>query len=455
MSLRPRQLQAIDDLRAAYRAGKRAPILVASTGFGKTHTSATIIREAVARGRTVWFMAHLREILDATTAKLAAEGIAHSHIMANRQCDPFAPVQVVSVQTAARRLGQFKKPGLLVVDECHLAVANTYRQVIEDCGRPLLLGLTATPVRLDGRGLGEMFDQIVPTCSTGELITEGLLVPIRYFAPSRPDLTGVPTFAGEYAQGALADAMNKPSITGDAIAHYTRLARGKPCVVFCTNLTHARATADQFAAAGYRSMVVHGGSTEDERNGALHGLANGTVDVVVNCQLWVAGVDCPAIGCIVLLAPTKSVTKYLQSVGRGLRTHPGKTELVVLDHAGCVFTHGLPTEARDWSLDGAKKRNRASDDNIEPVRQCERCYFVHAPAPVCPACGHVHPVKVSKLQQREGELAEITEFKRQQRQEVGRARTVEELKAIAEQRGYKMGWVWQQLRIKSARRVNL
>jgi len=452
--LRPRQVQAIEDLREAYRDGKRAPILVAPTGFGKSATASVIIRSAVERGRRVWFLAHLREILDATSAKLTTEGIDHGFIMAGRPADAGAMVQVVMVQTAVRRLGRGERPDLIVLDEAHLALAATYTKVIEDCGNPLLLLLTATPIRLDGRGMREVADVIVPTCSTAELISEGLLAPIRYYAPSQPDLSGVRTIAGDYAGGDLAKAMNRPSITGDAVTHYRKLAHGKPAVVFCTSIAHADDTARAFRAAGYAAVAISGDSKPAERDAALHGLQAGDIDVVVNCALWVAGVDCPAIGCVILLAPTKSLTKYLQSVGRGLRTHPGKDSLVVLDHAGNVQQHGLPTEAREWSLDGAKKRARQADD-VPAVRQCEQCFACYAPQPVCPQCGHVHVEKPRKLNTVDGDLAEITEVKRQARQQVGRARTVEELTKIADERGYARGWIWQQLRIKSSRRVGL
>ena len=449
MSLRPHQAKALDDLRAAYRAGHRAPVLVMATGGGKSHTAADIIRSAVARGRRVWFMAHLREILDTTSAKLTAEGIAHSYIMAGRAYDQAAPVHVVMVQTAVRRIDNLPRPDLIVIDECHLAVANTYRQVVEAVGNPTLLGLTATPARLDGRGLREMFDTLVQSCDTADLQAQGLLVPIRYYAPSRPDLSGIRTVAGEYAQGELADRMNRPSITGDAVAHYARLAHGRPCVVFCTSVRHAEDTADAFRQAGYRATAISGETATDERTGALERLRSGDLDVVVNCQLWVAGVDCPVIGCVILLAPTKSVTKYLQSIGRGLRTAPGKADLVVLDHAGNAFTHGLPTEPREWNLDAAPKKPKLREDEVEPVRQCERCYFVHAPAPVCPSCGHVHPVKERKLKQQAGDLEELREVKREKRQQVGRARTISDLIAIAKERNYAMGWVYQMARIKN------
>jgi DNA repair protein RadD len=449
-NLRHRQQQALADLRAAYQQGFRAPVLCAVTGFGKTHTSAEIIRSAVAKGRRVWFLAHLREILFATSGKLIDEGIEHGFVMAGRPETPDAAVQVVMVQTAVRRLGRYAKPDLIVIDECHLAAADTYSKVIADAGSPLLLGLTATPTRLDGKGLGDVFDTIVPTCSTADLIAEGLLAPIRYYAPSRPDMTGVRTVAGEYVNAEVTERMDRPSITGDAVAHYRKLAHGRPCVVFCASVQHALNVAREFSNAGYTTAVLHGQTVQDERDQILAGLASGAVQVVVNCQLLVAGVDVPAISCIIQLAPTKSLTKYLQSIGRGLRAHDGKNDCIVLDHAGNAFTHGLPTEPREWSLDGAKKRTREALD-VESVRQCEQCFFVHEPAPVCPNCGHQHPVKPRVIKQADGDLEELTEIKREKRKEVGRARTISDLIQIAKERGYAMGWVWQMARIKGIR----
>jgi superfamily II DNA or RNA helicase len=446
MRLRPLQAKAIDDLRAAYRAGYRAPVLVAPTGFGKTATSCVLIRSAVEKRQRVWFLAHLREILAQTSAKLTAEGIGHGWLAAG-QTPAESPVQLCMMQTVVRRLDHLQPPDLVIVDEAHTAVSESYQTILRWAGNAKRLFLTATPERTDGRGLGQVADALVPTCSTQHLIDAGLLAPIRYYAPSRPDLSGVRTVAGDYAQGEVADAMNRPTITGDAVAHYAKLAHGRPCVVFCTNVRHAEDTAEAFRAADYRALAISGESQSEDRDRALRGLADGSLDVVVNCQLWVAGVDCPSIGCVVLLAPTKSVTKYLQSVGRGLRTAPGKTDLIVLDHAGNAYQHGLPTEAREWSLEGVKRRSRAEGD-VESVRQCERCYFVFPPAPVCPSCGHEHQPKQTKIQQCDGELEQLTEVKREKRREVGKARTIGDLIQIAKDRGYAMGWVWQMARVK-------
>jgi DNA repair protein RadD len=441
MALRPRQIKAIEDVRAAYAAGKRAPVLVAATGFGKTHTSAEIIRSAVQRGKTVWFLAHLREILDDTCKRLASVSIDHGKIMAGCAPRPALSVQVVGVQSAARRT-DLPRPDLIIVDECHLAIASTYKKVIEAAGNPLLLGLTGTPERLDRRGLGEMFDAIVPTCSTRDLIEEGLLAPIRYYAPSRPDLGGVAVRAGDYAADELEEAMDRPTLTGDAVSHYKRACPGKRAVVFCTTVRHAEHVAAQFRAAGYRAVAISGKSAAADRKKALTGLRSGEIQVVCNAQLWVAGVDVPEIECVVLLRPTKSLTFYLQSIGRGLRTAPGKKACVVLDHAGCIFEHGPPDMQRKWSLDAKKRRGK----QIAPaVRECPSCFAAHEPAPVCPLCGHVYTThERSGPEQVEGTLdaVDLEAMQRERKREQGKAQTMEQLTELGKQRGYKNPRAW-------------
>ncbi len=450
-SLRPRQIKAINDIRSAYQQGRKAPILCAATGFGKTHTAAQIIRLAVDRGRTVWFLAHLKEILDDTANRIRAEDIAFGEIRAGKAREYHRRVQIVSVQTAVRR-DDLPKPDLVIIDECHLAVATTYKKVLGKAGDPMLLGLTGTPCRLDGRGLGELFDEIIPTCSTQVLIDEGLLAPIKYFAPHRPDLTGLRMQAGDYKQADLDAEMDRSRITGDAIKHYQKHCDGKRAVAFCTSIKHAEHVAKEFKAAGYSSVAVSGASKPAERNAALAGLRNGDFQVVCNAQLWVAGVDVPQIECIVMLRPTKSLTFYLQAIGRGLRTAPGKSHLTVLDHAGCIFEHGPPWVERKWSLTSRQKQEKG----VSPVRQCPVCYCAHAPAPVCPECGYRYPVADrGGPKQDDGELVEIdmrqaaaleqlAKRKEQiaKRAEQGRAKTLEQLIELGKSRNYKYPVAW-------------
>ena len=456
---RPRQAKAIDDLRTAYRRGFKAPILIAPTGFGKSATAICMIHSALEKGNRVWFIAHLKEILNDTSNRLSDAGIEHGWIAAGRDGNHRLPVQVAMVQTLVRRLDRYTPPDLIIVDEAHLAVANTYQQIFEWAGagpkfkRPggsRLLHLTATPIRTDGRGMGEVADIIVETCGTQELIDEGLLAPVRYYAPSEPDLSGVHIVAGDYNQGELAAAMDKPVITGNAVEHYRKLAHGRSAVVFCVNIQHAKNVAEEFKRAGYRAVAVSGDSDPVERDAALQGLREGKLDVVCNCQLYVAGVDCATIGCIIQLAPTQSLVKYLQSIGRGLRTHPDKTDCIILDHSANVKRHGLPTDAREWTL-AASEKKKGSKKSAVPVKTCPQCFATVPSITTDCQCGHHFAPNAREIEEVEGDLVEMTAEAREQlrqqaikqkKQDQGRAQTLDDLIKIGRQRGMRRPELW-------------
>lgn len=452
ITLRPRQQQALADLRQAYGTGARAPILVAPTGFGKTATASEVVRLSVARGRRVWFLAHLKEILNDTSARLTVAGIDHGHIRAGFEPDYAQPVQIVGVATAVRRHG-LPRPDLIIIDECHLAVAKTYKQVIEAAGNPQLLGLTGTPVRLDGRGLGEVFDRLVLTCGTAELIDEGLLSSVRVFAPPGPDLSKLRSRCGDYDQAQAGEILGKPAVVGDALSHWKKLCQGRRGVAFCTTVAHAHAVAEQWQEAGYRAMAVHGGSDDAERREAIEGLKAGRLDLVACAQLWIAGVDVPEIDTVIWLRPTQSVTAWLQGIGRGLRIAPGKRDLLILDHVGNVKRLGFPTDAREWSLDGVRKRER---EKAPSVKVCPAC-FSALPTMVqqCDGCGHVFEAQRRALVHVDGELEELDprQAMRKQRREQGQAATLEQLIEIGRRRGMKhpRGWAQHVLAARQAK----
>lgn len=438
IQLRQRQFKAILDLRAAYASGARAPILVAPTGFGKTCTAAEIVRSAVNKGNRVWFLAHLREILDDTSQRLTTAGIPHGHIRAGMRPDHAQPVQVVAVQTAVRR-SNLPQPDLIIIDECHLAVANSYRQVITAAGNPLLLGLTGTPQRLDGRGLGEVFDRLVLTCSTEELINEQLLAPIKMYAPPSADLSGLRSRCGEYDQGQASDLLSRPQVVGDALSHWRKLCNGRRGVAFCTTVRHAQAVANQWCRAGYRAVAVHGDSDDSERREAVAGLRAGRLDLVACAQLWIAGVDVPEIDAVVWLRPTKSLTAWLQGNGRGLRIADGKTNLLILDHVNNCRRLGHPLEVHEWTLNGAKKRTA---EQALSVRVCPVCFATSvSTAQICRDCGHVFaPQERRELKVVDGSLVEIAMAAR--RREQGSAQSLEQLIRLGRERGYKNPIAW-------------
>ena len=441
INLRPRQQQALDDLRYAYGTGARAPILVAPTGFGKTATATEIVRQSVAKGRRVWFLAHLREILHDTSARLTAAGIRHGHIQSGRSSDYSLPVQIVAVATAARR-SHLPRPDLLIIDECHLAVANSYRQVIQSAGNPQLLGLTGTPLRLDGRGLGEVFDRLVFTCGTAELVDEGLLAPVRVFAPPGVDLNGLRKRGGDFDQGQASELLSRPAVVGDALSHWQKLCQGRRGVAFCTSIAHAQAVAEQWQRAGYRAMAVHGGCDDRERREAINGLRAGRLDLVACAQLWVAGVDVPEIDAVIWLRPTQSLTVWLQGNGRGLRIAPGKRDLLILDHVGNIGRLGHPLDPREWTLEGRAKRD---GERALSIKVCPACFSaVASKAQSCPECGHRFTPERRELQHIPGQLQELQRQaeQRERRTEQAGARTIEELTEIGKRRGMKnpRGW---------------
>ena len=439
LTLRPRQGKALCDVQHAYRQGFRAPILVAPTGFGKTATATEIVRRAVAKGKCVWFLAHLEEILDDTAERLLKAGINFGWIRSGRPMDFTWPVQVVMVKTAASAIGRRKlpRPDLIIIDECHLAVADTYVKVINAMGRPLLLGLTGTPQRLDNRGLIEVFDHLVLTCSTLELMEEGLLAKVRLFNPNLASISRDGTFA-----------------VGDALSHWKQHCTGRRGVAFCMNTAHAQGVADQWRRAGYRAMAVHCRSKKEDRKEAIWGLRSGRLDLVACAKLWIAGVDVPEIDAVLWLRKTASLVDWLQGCGRGMRTAPGKEDLIILDHVGNSDPNRLdhPLIEREWSLDGHAKKSREASLSL---KVCPGCFnVVESRKPKCPFCGHEFVAERRELEHIEGELVEVEmQRRRERRREQGEAQTLEDLVQLGKQRGMKnpRGWAQHVLAARLAR----
>ena len=453
MNLRHYQKKDVANIRSAYQHGFRAPLYVLPTGGGKTVTFSHIAAESSAKGKRSLILVHRIELIRQTAKKLRETDVRVGLVNPMFSPDPSAPVQVASVQTMVKRLHLFKHFDLIITDEAHHIVSNTYRQIINAYPDAFQLGVTATPIRSDGKGLGVdaggVFDTIILGPTVPELIAEGYLVrPVIYAPRERLDFSDVKVRLGDYDKAELARRVDKPKITGDAVHHYRELCDGEPAVAFCISIEHARHVAAEFVAAGYRAEAVDGGMDDVDRSRILAGLATGEVQVVTSCDLISEGTDIPAISCAILLRPTQSLGLYLQQVGRALRPSPGKDRAVILDHVGNVLSHGLPDEVRAWSLDGEIKAKRGKKDKLPPIRvhQCENCFAVYeAVKMLCPECGFARVAKGRDIKIEDGQLVELTDLdkmrlQRAKRVEVGRAETLEDLKKIAESRGYKPGW---------------
>lgn len=447
MILRDYQQACIDGVRQAFARGRRAPLLVSPTGSGKTVMFKFIAEAASAKGSRVGILVHRKELLNQASRKLDHE---HGIIRAGVTPRPQLPIQIASVQTLVQRVSRPPwglpeyKFDLIIIDEAHHASASTYTKILAAQPRAKILGVTATPCRGDGRGLSDIFDDLILGPTVQELIDAGHLAPVDVYAPSMIDVQGVATVAGDYNKKELETASDKPTITGDAIEHYRRFAHGQTAIAFCVSVAHSEHVAAAFHAAGYRARSVSGQTPEQERDDAIEGLGEGRWDVLTMCDLANEGLDIPVVVCGIMLRPTKSLGLCKQQMGRVLRPAPGKERAIILDHAGNCLRHGLPATEHDWTLEGVdkSKRTKKSEPQVQ-VSYCPACYHIFAKASRCPACGTIiaAPREIAEVA---GELQKLDEaaFAKAKRREVGRCRRLEDLVELAYNRGYKNPHKW-------------
>lgn len=419
--LRPYQVQAVEQLRAKVREGYKSAVLVAPTGAGKTTIAASIIDGARRHGRRVMFMAHRKELIDQCSARLDAHGIDHGIIKAGNKRRNSLPVQVASVQTLVNRVkpksGQEAlwvcpyPADIFIIDECHRAQAASYKKCLEAYPNAFILGLTATPFRTDGRGLGDLFQTLVQASTPAELTRLGFLVPARVFTtPMLPDFDKIKHKGGEFDQEQVELVMDKAALIGDIYEHWQKHAADRKTVIFAASRRHASHILEQFTARGAQIAYVDGETDETVRDARLRDLADGRLQIIVNVGILTEGWDCPAVSCVVLARPTESAGLYLQMAGRALRPAPGKTDCIILDHGGNTARHGFVTDDREYDLQG-KGRGATNTDH---VTTCQACFAVHN-MDACPACGHVNEKKADAgagrgdPEQQDGELQEVNQ----------------------------------------------
>lgn len=444
--LRDYQDGCINGIRDAYRRGRRSPLLVSPTGSGKTVMFAHISHGVARKGNRVMILVHRQELVDQTARTLDGFGVHHGIIAAGRSPDRSLPVQVASVQTVVRRLNYFR-PELIIIDEAHHGTAGSWRKVIDANPQARILGVTATPERLDGRGLGEVFDEIIMGPEVSWLIEQGHLSRPSYYAPPQvADLSALHIRGGDFAKEELAAAVDNRAIIGDAVQHYARICRGAPAVAFCASIAHAEHVADQFNAAGFPAAVLDGTLDRDTRRERVRMLGDGRLQVLTSCEIINEGFDLPIVTAAILLRPTMSLGLHLQQIGRVLRPAPGKERAIILDHVGNLARHGFAEDEREWTLDGKRKRkkSKADDEETVNVRQCPECFACHPPAPRCPECGHIYQVVSREIEHVDGDLVEIDveAMRREKKREQANCQTLEELIELGRRRNYKNPAAW-------------
>lgn len=462
VELRPYQEQLLEDIRASMRRGYRRVLAVMPTGAGKGTTIAVMVSNAAERGHRVLILAHRAELIADLSQRIHGLGINHGILANGYREDLRHPVQVGSVQTVVRRLGRIPPPSMVIQDEAHHLVAgNMWGRVIDAWPRAFLIGKTATPERLSGEGLGDghggYFQDMVQGPDAAWLTQQGFLVPARVFAPPGIDLSGIKRFDTAKGRHEADDRLKQGQAMGDAVSHYRRTIQDEhngTAIAFCCSVAHADALAEAFRSQGIAAARLDGAMDRGERRRMINDLGAGTLKVLTSCDIISEGTDIPSVTGAVLLRPTDSLGLHLQQIGRVLRPAPGKRHAIVNDHVGNSLRHGMPTDPREWSLEGRTKRKRAASDAL-PVKVCDQCFSTLPSAtPECPICGFAFPAPARReLVTVDGDLQELSarDLARQRRNVVGRARTREELEAIRLERGYSRGWTDHILRARGGR----
>lgn len=459
--LRPYQKEAIDQIRRAYYDGAKSVLYQLPTGGGKSLIFCYVAMETAARKRSVIIVVHRRELLMQASATLRELQVPHG-IIAPGYPKVWMPVMVASVQTLTRRTGTLQPPGLLVVDEAHHGTAPSYSRLTDAWPTARVLGVTATPSRLDGRGLGEVFQSLITGPSMKSLVADGYLAPTLVYAPRKVvDLSNIRRIAGDLDRKEAAIRMDRGTVTGDALDHYKRLAPGKRGIAFCTTLKHAAHVTEQFNQGGVPAEQIDGTLDTDTRDAVVDRFRSGRTQVLVSVALIEEGFDCPEAEVAILLRPTESDRVYLQQVGRIMRPSPGKTHGIVLDHVGVVESMGLPDSDRRWSLEGKK---RSQKDPVPPMSRCPECFACFPPSEVCPACNLALPKRERRpMQQVDGDLVLVTDglagtmeqiakTAHEKRMEEVACQTLEDWRALGRKRGYAPGWAWVRWNARRRRR---
>jgi superfamily II DNA or RNA helicase len=474
IALRPYQEAGVADIRAAFKRKNYPVLFVLPTGGGKTYTFCYIASNAAEKGNNVLIIVHRKELLLQASKSLKALGIDHGLISPHFTPAPHKMVQVASIDTLLIRLKKHlarceaaiaagREPPanpysfkLVIYDEAHhVTLSNKWGKLHELLGKQITLGVTATPIRGDGCGLGDghggIFKEMVIGPLVPELIGMGMLInPTVYTCLSPPDFSDLKTNAeGEYNAKDVEELVDKPVIIGSAVDHYAEICPGARAIVFCASIKHAKHVVQEFNARGFRFALLVGEPemSDAERTEVNRKLAEGELDGACTVALVDEGYDLPALQVCIGLAPTASLSRYLQRVGRIMRPAPGKSteNTWYLDHVGDVgrtvdgifkVKHGLPNAHREWSLEGRKKRGKKSAADDVKMMQCPECFHVFEPAKSCPQCGHDMAPQARQIEQVDGQLQKVTEelaaaadAAKQARRDQARAETVEEMVA--------------------------
>lgn len=416
--LRDYQLDIYNEIREALKR-KQNPCAVLPCRSGKSYIMKEIVEKACLKNSKVLILAHRRLLLN-----------QHKKIINNARFE--------SVFTEVNHLGEHDNPDLIIIDEAHISGAESYIKVCDYYKCPVV-GFTATAKRLDNKPLN-IFDVIINGVSGDELIDKGYVAPYDLYAPKlNIDLSKVSMSGSDFNNEQLSETMCDKKIYGDIIKYYKQLADGKQALAYCVDIKHSKSICELFNNNGITAKHIDAKTPEKIREQVMSEFKNGEFTILCNCNLISEGITLPECDVCLLLRPTQSETLYIQQSCRCLTPRPSK-RAIIIDYVGNVYTHGMPTEKREYTLNNIIKIRNVSREPEIIARECTHCLRVYpGNNRICPYCGFDNGKTRKQIEaDNKAELERITAIKRKQaRMEVGMARTEAALIEIARKRGYK------------------
>lgn len=383
MNLRPYQADTIGGVRSAMAAGHRRVIMCAPTGSGKTVMFSDIIRRAHKRGSAVLILTDRVELFKQTVRAIGLTVQEFHAGVSSDDFDPFALITVAMVETYKRRFVMGYEPALIIADEAHKA---NFNDVYDRHPNARVIGATATPI---GKHLHKYFTHIEQSIDIPELIATGYLSPCRAFQMV-DDFSDLTVSRGEYTNKSLWQHYDKRKLYEGVVREWRKRAANRKTIVFCVNIEHTIETCGEFNRAGVTSYYITSKTSRADRESLLADFASGVFPVLVNCGILTTGYDEPSIECVIVNRKTKSLSLWLQMVGRGSRKHPGKDNFILLDFGQNHDEHGMWNQPRTWEI--PKPRSRPKQP--APVKDCPKCDSMQfATVAVCDVCGFEFPKK--------------------------------------------------------------
>lgn len=451
--LRDYQQETIDNIYNALRSGKRSLVVQQPPRTGKTVIMAEIARRTTSKGNHVLFFVHRKEIVTQVIQTFKQQGVNMD------LCT------VGMVQTITRHVDDINVPALILVDEAHHVLAESYMRIVNRFPKAVKLMFTATPYRLNGQGFDKVADGLIEGKQVQWLIDHHRLSKVDYYAPKAINEKLLKTQNGDFSNKSISEAI-KPKIYGDAVKNYKKIAAGTNAIAYCHNVESARKLADEFNKNGITAVEVDGSTNPNERDRIITDFKNGKIKVLTNVELFTEGLDLPGVDTVIQMRPTQSLSLFLQFAMRSMNYRAGKVAKII-DHVGNVERFGLPTQDRHWTLKTVKRhKGKAKKEDVQPTVTCSKCFGTFFGGKICPYCGAAIEVNSSVIEV--DESAELTKVAARKKERTirlqklmdaevdknilgktpGQLKNMAEIKAYAKLHGYKSGWVYYQAKNK-------